>query len=331
MASLSRPRRQSGLSPRVRGNLGRRRDDEVNGGSIPACAGEPCISRTPGKATPVYPRVCGGTRFVDECPGLHRGSIPACAGEPVPATPPANSKRVYPRVCGGTAEAVISRSPPGGLSPRVRGNLDEYGFALRQVRSIPACAGEPVGHALVEQPDEVYPRVCGGTGAAAGLTGTPVGLSPRVRGNPHRLEVWGSVGGSIPACAGEPVSSKIIVSVAPVYPRVCGGTSTRPVWPTWRYGLSPRVRGNLRQVVGYGGVAGSIPACAGEPFRPPRRIPGRPVYPRVCGGTVKALTEIAGVWGLSPRVRGNLTTPTRSGSSSRSIPACAGEPSFKVS
>ena len=30
-----------GLSPRVRGNPARTPDDDVSGGSIPACAGEP--------------------------------------------------------------------------------------------------------------------------------------------------------------------------------------------------------------------------------------------------------------------------------------------------
>ena len=32
---------EMGLSPRVRGNLVGRRQDDVGGGSIPACAGEP--------------------------------------------------------------------------------------------------------------------------------------------------------------------------------------------------------------------------------------------------------------------------------------------------
>ena len=51
----------SGLSPRVRGNLPRRRGTSGKSRSIPACAGEPGLP--PGRLlTPgVYPRVCGGT------------------------------------------------------------------------------------------------------------------------------------------------------------------------------------------------------------------------------------------------------------------------------
>ena len=53
--------RDTGLSPRVRGN----RDPvaEVGNiiGSIPACAGEPRVSRSAVTSARVYPRVCGGT------------------------------------------------------------------------------------------------------------------------------------------------------------------------------------------------------------------------------------------------------------------------------
>ena len=50
-----------GLSPRVRGNRERTRQDSGRCRSIPACAGEP--SRPSGQPcrSPVYPRVCGGT------------------------------------------------------------------------------------------------------------------------------------------------------------------------------------------------------------------------------------------------------------------------------
>ena len=71
------------------------------------------------------------------------GSIPACAGEPrVRSTRGANTK-VYPRVCGGTGLDAIAMLARAGLSPRVRGNLNDENWRLFQQRSIPACAGEP--------------------------------------------------------------------------------------------------------------------------------------------------------------------------------------------
>ena len=51
------------------------------------------------------------------------------------------------------------------------------------------------------------------------------------------------------------------------------------------------------------------------------------VYPRVCGGTLDAHYRIQGFCGLSPRVRGNHVGTIADGFGSRSIPACAGEPS----
>ena len=50
-------------------------------------------------------------------------------------------------------------------------------------------------------------------------------------------------------------------------------------------GLSPRVRGNPSVQRGCFRCPGSIPACAGEPFRAAGMFPLSRVYPRVCGGT----------------------------------------------
>ncbi len=49
--------------------------------------------------------------------------------------------------------------------------------------SIPACAGEPTAEIAKRGHSWVYPRVCGGTGAAGSDKCYLVGLSPRVRGN----------------------------------------------------------------------------------------------------------------------------------------------------
>ena len=73
--------------------------------------------------------------------------------------------------------------------------------------------------------------------------------------------------------------------------------------------------------------SGSIPACAGEPLLATgQRIPRR-VYPRVCGGTPQPGLSLAGIAGLSPRVRGNPPEAGDNRVTIGSIPACAGEPS----
>ena len=75
------------------------------------------------------------------------------------------------------------------------------------------------------------------------------------------------MGGSIPACAGEPHSALYANCTRRVYPRVCGGARGGHLSRRARQGLSPRVRGSLVLQYEPTRVGGSIPACAGEPRR----------------------------------------------------------------
>ena len=229
-------------------------------------------------------------------------------------------------MCGGTDQVHRRRVPTKGLSPRVRGNPPLLSLSPSPPRSIPACAGEPIGWRRGAVGIGVYPRVCGGTILRGGHCGCLLGLSPRVRGNPCSPIFLDNKSRSIPACAGEPWHTDADCQHSGVYPRVCGGTGCTPRQISKGIGLSPRVRGNhvlyRRDAVN----RGSIPACAGEPRSISLvRVEAR-VYPRVCGGTpvAGAVPEIGS--GLSPRVRGNLNFAPCCRSISRSIPACAGEP-----
>ena len=107
---------------------------------------------------------------------------------------------------------------------------------------------------------------------------------------------------------------------------MCGGTAVLRVATLCQSGLSPRVRGNRPAHLCRYGRAGSIPACAGEPQNLMATISEVTVYPRVCGGTETVSKEMQRVWGLSPRVRGNLVESLGDSDGARSIPACAGEP-----
>ncbi len=340
----SRPPR--GLSPRVRGNLVPSSSHNCSTGSIPACAGEPRPWSPARAPATVYPRVCGGTptccatrapatglsprvrgnRRRNAAAALRSGSIPACAGEPSAACGMAASCRVYPRVCGGTSTKHIADWPPMGLSPRVRGNPSPPARRGRPCGSIPACAGEPPAPRRAAKRWRVYPRVCGGTNWPPRRRHGAPGLSPRVRGNRDRLGVALLPLGSIPACAGEPRTVNHCLTEARVYPRVCGGTTTRPPPTSPVRGLSPRVRGNRRRKAPAQNRSGSIPACAGEPRTPCCIGRRRRVYPRVCGGTFLRFSIASMRAGLSPRVRGNLGSSAEVDVYGGSIPACAGEP-----
>ena len=274
-----------GLSPRVRGNLQQWQSELALGWSIPACAGEPILSRTP---------------FLS-----FDRSIPACAGEPGRSHCRRARSWVYPRVCGGTNRALSCAPSPEGLSPRVRGNLSNALVPRYSIRSIPACAGEPHRSRGGRGSRGVYPRVCGGTGQSARCENCSTGLSPRVRGNPGPACPPIHARRSIPACAGEPLRRLHCGAQRWVYPRVCGGTCWARSKMASSTGLSPRVRGNLvRSVCGCSRL-GSIPACAGEPLLRGRCGSVPRVYPRVCGGTRTTAAPTPTRQGLSPRVRGN--------------------------
>ena len=239
----------SGLSPRVRGNLSRSGRGGRQGGSIPACAGEPQRAEEHGRGGAVYPRVCGGT-------------LPLLRVVPV----------------------------QGGLSPRVRGNLMVIFHYPSKERSIPACAGEPPNRRCRRRSPGVYPRVCGGTHPRPAPPPSGRGLSPRVRGNPLRRHRRPDRAGSIPACAGEPAGRTRQAAEPVVYPRVCGGTNTMAGAAPLPRGLSPRVRGNLADAANLVASNRSIPACAGEPQCTSARSSRAEVYPRVCGGTCRAVS-----------------------------------------
>ena len=151
-------------------------------------------------------------------------SIPACAGEPGSSISSSGVAAVYPRVCGGT-KASLAAVPAGlGLSPRVRGNPIVVVQGLVDVRSIPACAGEPSQDVSRRGDAEVYPRVCGGTYVRRVSARFVQGLSPRVRGNQLVSVGAAEIRRSIPACAGEPQRLSASGQRLWVYPRVCGGT-----------------------------------------------------------------------------------------------------------
>ena len=228
----------------------------------------------------------------------------------------------------------------------MRGNPAPGLHFAQPCRSIPACAGEPCYGTSGDDLVVVYTRVCGGTRPKAAILADSPGLSPRVRGNLSqrdgnhiaRRSIPACAGElarhrqaqrsrrSIPACAGEPQLDERGRFGAGVYPRVCGGTClvTSPRAVAW--GLSPRVRGNLRLTVGSVNGYRSIPACAGEPLA---LLAGQnidQVYPRVCGGTAIVQAWNNALYGLSPRVRGNQERGHSVMQDEGSIPACAGEP-----
>ena len=289
------------------------------------CGGTPDTTRSWTPKAGLSPRVRGNRLLPYAGVRKHR-SIPACAGEPSAAHRSVRATGVYPRVCGGTGRIAHNQNRVKGLSPRVRGNLPHRAAGTIRQGSIPACAGEPRVCCTQARTQKVYPRVCGGTLPCGPPSTSTAGLSPRVRGNRVATIIALGLVRSILACAGEPAGPPSLSPATRVYPRVCGGTPS-PLAIRWQSpGLSPRVQGNLPHRAAGTIRQGSIPACAGEPYRRGMQSPSGQVYPRVCGGTRPERHDAPAGRGLSPRVRGNRGMLQVLPAAHRSIPACAGEP-----
>ena len=213
------------------------------------------------------------------------GPIPACAGQPANTKLSRMPSRAYPRVCGATGLCCFLSPGCWGLSPRVRGNRGVHSTLPGLPRPIPACAGQPTPSPAGAWTPGAYPRVCGATDKRPCPTTGFVGLSPRVRGNRELLNFLAIAGGPIPACAGQPLSSRFIFCNIWAYPRVCGATATIPMPVRLETGLSPRVRGNRTQSNNALRRGGPIPACAGQPHGVCSLKLKIRAYPRVCGAT----------------------------------------------
>ena len=185
-------------------------------------------------------------------------------------------------------------SSRGGLSPRMRGNRHTGRDHIRGAScgSIPAHAGEPpVGDCAV---------------------GPCTGLSPRMRGNPDHQDL-----------------GDYLVTPVRVYPRACGGTSTRihraalvdqgsiPAHAGEPHLLSSELRLCL----------GSIPAHAGEPSRAfwPDDVVLPGLSPRMRGNR-HPVRPFAWTSSLSPRMRGNRGGSARVRPSSGLSPRMRGNP-----
>ena len=273
------------------------------------------------------PRV-RGSRRTTTTRSLKGGSIPACAGEPAPALNTAQRIGVHPRVCGGAGTFVEVAGHGGGPSPRVRGSRASLISRLKPPGSIPACAGEPRSSRSHRRARGVHPRVCGGAALSASPTYLSTGPSPRVRGSRVPDRGIRGVGGSIPACAGEPRESAEGACERGVHPRVCGGARNAADFDLKYRGPSPRVRGSRTRRESIKSTARSIPACAGEPARSSTQTTSRRVHPRVCGGATRARQRRPAGVGPSPRVRGSRRGDDGGARPCGSIPACAGEPSL---
>ena len=94
-----------------------------------------------------------------------------------------------------------------GLSPHIRGNVDQETGISWRYGSIPAHTGERAKVSHTERLQRVYPRTYGGTALDKGFRIKGMGLSPHIRGNGEWWRGSDPKNGSIPAHTGERTSA----------------------------------------------------------------------------------------------------------------------------
>ena len=178
--------RETGLSPRGRGNPAPGRGDFRYGGPIPAWAGEPDYPGSNPSRRRAYPRVGGGTAVKYMACSLKLGLSPRGRGNRTPRSAHIAMGGPIPAWAGepNSLAAIFDRL---GAYPRVGGGNPraDRAWAL-DFGPIPAWAGEPDSASRDSGRNRAYPRVGGGTLRSKTKTEPVQGLSPRGRGNPDR-------------------------------------------------------------------------------------------------------------------------------------------------
>ena len=171
----------SGSSPRVRGKRERVGGDGTAMRIIPARAGQTTSRTRTACSTPDHPRACGANHSpVERCSAMSGSSprvrgkpplavslhgprriIPARAGQTVHTVTPPSKIPDHPRACGANADPDRMRRAVAGSSPRVRGKRHIVVVFERDIRIIPARAGQTVANASKAPGQTDHPRACG--------------------------------------------------------------------------------------------------------------------------------------------------------------------------
>ena len=259
----------------------------------------------------------------DHAGGL--GIIPAGAGKSGRSACRSRGPWDHPRGCGEEANSNVTVNHRVGSSPRVRGRVAVWPWAVGVWGIIPAGAGKRSSPQPCCLSPWDHPRGCGEELAASSQTTRASGSSPRVRGRGVSARPVGSRVRIIPAGAGKSSPPVGRGACAGDHPRGCGEEWSERPWGTSRGGSSPRVRGRGVSFRGQFSLFGIIPAGAGKRWLCKEIIKGLRDHPRGCGEEYHKERATQAGQGSSPRVRGRGRCGLLRGLSGGIIPAGAGK------
>ena len=172
-----------------------------------------------------------------------RRIIPAHAGQTLLPVRRPRRQPDHPRACGANSLVTCVFCWTNGSSPRMRGKQGGRRKLERELRIIPAHAGQTrlLARPHGARPD--HPRACGANVEVSRLVNVTSGSSPRMRGKlirnldgDHRVRI-------IPAHAGQTLRCCCRRCDIPDHPRACGANSASRRNRPRNSGSSPRMRG----------------------------------------------------------------------------------------
>ena len=212
---------------------------------IPAHAGQTTRTTSCPARYPDHPRACGanlgkiGSLFgsFGSSPRMRgklgfgfdsfrqRRIIPAHAGQTSRTPTPTPTVSDHPRACGANAAAGRIRTLRRGSSPRMRGKQGGRRKLEREIRIIPAHAGQTRALARPDQRRTDHPRACGANSSGAFSMIRLIGSSPRMRGKRVGSVPVGILARIIPAHAGQTQSHQRNGKEDADHPRACGANN----------------------------------------------------------------------------------------------------------
>ena len=155
--------------------------------------------------------------------GRHRhGIIPACAGNTLSLSINVLPRWDHPRMRG-EHEWGVALIPKGkGSSPHARGTHTLFSGITESIGIIPACAGNTLMVSSCATAARDHPRMRGEHATSHDLVMMVLGSSPHARGTRTVTASIPTIGGIIPACAGNTSNRSSMLSPDGDHPRMRG-------------------------------------------------------------------------------------------------------------
>ena len=269
------------------------------------------------------PRVWGEPRLHRAYRRFHR-NIPTRVGRTQEPNTTHSRKSEHPHACGENLPWPQKGEAVAGTSPRVWGEHFACWYLVFVPRNIPTRVGRTSLSGRRGRADTEHPHACGENGRSAPQASTLVGTSPRVWGERERRVSLPRSYRNIPTRVGRTPRRSPRAWRSAEHPHACGENSIAISVSFCSVGTSPRVWGELQQLLLVICVSRNIPTRVGRTSS--TRVPIRHIseHPHACGENRSMRGTTRAAIGTSPRVWGERCLRLNYATQLRNIPTRVG-------